>query len=85
MKPPSMGTTVPVTKRDAGESSQSIAPTRSSGVPKRASGVCSMIFLPRAVSPPVSLSVRRKRFCSVRKKPGMIALTRRCGEYSCAR
>src|SRR5919198_521680 len=44
-----------------------------------------MMLWPRAVSRPVPSSVRRKRFCSVRKKPGAMALTRMRGEYSVAR
>jgi len=39
-------------------------------------GVCSVTVLPRGVRAPVFSSVRRKRFCSVRKKPGAMALTR---------
>ena len=41
--PPSMGTTAPVTKRLASLSSQSSAPSSSSGSPKRPMGVLSMI------------------------------------------
>ena len=44
----------------------------------------SRIFLPRAVSSPVALSVRRNLFCSVKKKPGATAFTRMFGVYSCA-
>ena len=47
--PPSIGTTIPVTNAEAGDRSQSTAPNRSSGWPKRAMGVWSMIDLPRAV------------------------------------
>jgi len=39
-KPPSMGITTPVTNADAGDSSQSTAPVRSSGWPNRPMGVC---------------------------------------------
>ena len=44
-----------------------------------------MIVRPRGVSSPVASSVRRKRFCSVRKNPGAMALTQMLGEYSCDR
>src|SRR5205085_12357747 len=77
--------TMPVTKPEAGESNQSIVPSKSSGSPKRPIGVWLMMLWPRAVSLPVASSVNRKRFCSVKKKPGAMALTRMRGEYSCAR
>jgi hypothetical protein len=38
-KPPSMATTVPVTKAEAGDISHNVAPMRSSGLPKRPIGV----------------------------------------------
>jgi len=38
-KPPSMGSTMPETKEDAGLSSHNTAPSRSSGSPKRPAGV----------------------------------------------
>ena len=53
-------------------------------MPKRPIGVWPMIVRPRSVSSPVFSSVSRKRFWSVRKKPGAIAFTRMRGEYSCA-
>ena len=40
------GTIVPVTKADAGESSHNVAPSKSSGWPKRFIGVWSMICWP---------------------------------------
>ena len=39
-KPPSIGTTIPVTNADAGETNHKTAPSKSSGVPKRFIGVC---------------------------------------------
>jgi hypothetical protein len=41
--PPSTGTTIPVTKAEAGETSHINAPSKSSGTPKRPIGVCDMI------------------------------------------
>jgi hypothetical protein len=38
-KPPSTGTTIPVTNADAGLTSHNSVPTKSSGAPKRAIGV----------------------------------------------
>jgi len=74
-----------VTKDAAtGDSSQTTVPIKSLGLPNRPIGVCSMIVRPRGVRSPVGSSVSRKRFCSVRKKPGAMALTRMCDEYSCA-
>src|SRR5512141_2261234 len=42
-KPPSTGTTIPVTSAEAGETSHSTVPSRSSGFWKRRMGVCAMI------------------------------------------
>jgi len=85
LNPPSTGTTIPVTKEEAsGERSQMIVPIKSLGLPNRPMGVCSMIVRPRGVRFPVFSSVKRNRFCFVRKKPGAMALTRILGEYSCA-
>lgn len=78
-----MGTTTPVTNAALGESNHKTVPMRSSGSPNRPSGVWAMICFPRSVSSPCS-SMRRKRFCSVRKKPGAMATTRILGEYSWA-
>src|SRR3989442_630481 len=56
-KPPSTGTTMPVTKAEAGLTSQSSVPTKSSGAPKRPAGVWLMIACPRGVSfPSASMS-----------------------------
>src|ERR1019366_10197246 len=55
-KPPSTGTTIPVTKADAGDRSHSTAPSRSSGWPNRPIGVWPIIDVPRAVSSPVTWS-----------------------------
>ena len=40
-----------------------------------------MMSCPRGVGLPVSASMSRKRFCSVRKKPGASALTRMAVEF----
>src|SRR5215203_1507478 len=45
-KPPSTGTTIPLTKAEAGLQSQIRVPPNSSGFPKRPAGVCSMIVCP---------------------------------------
>src|SRR5690606_25358904 len=78
LNPPSTGIMVPVTNVDASLQSHCMAPKRSFGSPKRAMGVCSMIWLPLGVRLP-SCSVSSCRFCSVRKNPGATALTRRFG------
>ena len=58
------------------ESSSSVAPTNSSGSPKRAMGVCERMLA-------VRWRVRIARFCSAGKKPGQIAFTRTpCGASS---
>ncbi|MMZ64069.1 hypothetical protein D1872_263660 [compost metagenome] len=76
MKPPSTGTTVPVTKPEVSASaSHSSVPSRSSGTPKRRIGVCAMIFRERSVGVPSSC-MSSARFCSVRKNPGATAFTR---------
>src|SRR5690606_10011475 len=74
--PPSTGITVPVTKRLASEANHRSVPTRSSGSPKRPIGVWAMIWRPRSVRSPSGFT-SRARFCSPRKKPGAMALTRR--------
>jgi hypothetical protein len=50
-KPPSTGTTTPLTKSAPGPHSQTRVPTRSSGSPKRPDGVWSMIVWPRGRRP----------------------------------
>src|SRR3954466_9170969 len=54
LKPPSTGTTTPVTNREPGLHSQSSADTRSAAARTRRGGVCPTIVRPRAVSPPSS-------------------------------
>ena len=67
---------VPVTNDEAGLTNHSSVPTRSSGSPNRPIGVWSIMVCPRAVKAPFCASIIKKRFCSVKKKPGEIAFTR---------
>ena len=58
-KPPSMGTTMPVTNEEAGEISQTMVLIKSCGSPKRPAGVCAKICFPRSVSSPVFSSISK--------------------------
>src|SRR5690625_5498563 len=80
VKPPSTGTTAPVTKEAAfGDASQTTAPDSSSASPYRPIGVCPKMDFLRS-------SVRILRFCSAGKNPGIMALTRMLsGAHSRAR
>src|SRR5690625_7858755 len=72
VKPPSTGTTAPVTKEAAfGDASQTTAPDSSSASPYRPIGVCPKMDFLRS-------SVRILRFCSAGKNPGM-----KIGRASC--
>src|SRR5690606_20282063 len=68
LKPPSTGTTIPVTKEDSFPASQLATPCSSSALPNLFIGVCFIIVSPLEVRLPSSLS-KRSRFCSPRKNP----------------
>lgn len=80
LKPPSMGSSAPVTKLAASLHRNCTAPFSSLMSPKRFIGVFANTFLLRSVSEPSGL-MSTARFWSPMKKPGAMALTRMPSPY----
>ena len=75
LKPPTTGTTTPMTTDPPSQHSQSVVPIKSSGFPNLPIGVCSMIWFPLGVSEP-SLCANNALFWPVRKNSVSRAFTR---------